>query len=152
MELYENTNMSTHVLSEDTLVNVVGRHRDLLREADQRYRLDTLLTAMLEHAPHPLGQRYVAIALHIAHRKGQDAVVDLAKAWLDYLFLPSQFLTSYYLLELTRRDHLVLTMSRKTRTEPSGSQTPTIDTTLQHIEGADRSEQGGLRRSVRANN
>ena len=46
---------------------------------------------MLNHAPHPMGQRYVAVSLHIAYKKGEDGVVDVAKAWLDNLLLPSPF-------------------------------------------------------------
>ena len=29
---------------------------------------------MLEHAPHPPGQRYIAVTLHIAHGKGDDTI------------------------------------------------------------------------------
>jgi hypothetical protein len=47
---------------------------------------------MIIHAPHPLGQRYVAVSLYIAHQKGEEAVIDLANAWMEQLFLPSQFL------------------------------------------------------------
>jgi hypothetical protein len=50
---------------------------------------------MLEHAPHPLGQRYVALSLLVAHQEGEDGVVDAAKAWLDGLLLPSVFLYFY---------------------------------------------------------
>ncbi|KAJ6593432.1 hypothetical protein B0H19DRAFT_1056001 [Mycena capillaripes] len=35
---------------------------------------------MLQEAPDPSGQRYAAVALHIAHRKGVEAFVDVAKA------------------------------------------------------------------------
>ncbi|KAJ7089614.1 hypothetical protein C8R44DRAFT_751357 [Mycena epipterygia] len=76
---------------------------------------------------------------------GVDAVIDVAKAWLDNLFLPSLS------LNLSRSAHSlivppkVLTISEAQKTEPSSSQTPTIDTTVQHIEGADRSEQRKLR-------
>ncbi|KAH8995217.1 hypothetical protein EDB86DRAFT_1182462 [Lactarius hatsudake] len=70
---------------------------------------------MLEHAPHPLGRRYVAVSLHVAR---EDGVVDAAKAWLDNLLLP------------------MLAISKAIKTEPASSQTPTIDTTVQHIESA----------------
>jgi len=90
LEFYENENLDTDILSEDVMINVIHPNRDRLRAVDGRYRLDKLLSAMLEYAPHPLGRRYVAIALHIAMGKGGDAVVEAAKAWMDYLFLPSQ--------------------------------------------------------------
>ncbi|KAJ7670527.1 hypothetical protein B0H17DRAFT_1141756 [Mycena rosella] len=53
------------------------------------------------------------VVLHIAHEKGIDAVVYVAKAWL--------------------------------KTEPTSSQTPTLDATVQEIEGADKSDQSKLR-------
>jgi len=87
--------MLTEVLSDEALRNIIRPNSARLREADRRYRLDDLLSAMLEHAPHPLGQRYVAICLHIAHQKGEDGVVNAAKAWLDNLLLPSPFLYLY---------------------------------------------------------
>ena len=46
------------------------------------YHLDNLLSATLEHAPHPLGRR------HVAHRKGEDGVANAANAWLDNLIFP----------------------------------------------------------------
>ena|ERR1700761_5853588 len=62
-----------------------------LRGSHARYPLDTLLITMLQEVPHPSGQRYIAVALNIAHGKGIEAVVDQAKAWLDNLLLPSSF-------------------------------------------------------------
>lgn len=82
---------STSVLAEDA-AKIIAKNCQRLRAANKRYRLDDFLSAMLVHAPHPPGQRYVAVALHIAHEKGEDAVVDVAKAWMDNLFLPSKFL------------------------------------------------------------
>jgi hypothetical protein len=78
-------------LCEDVLLNVIRPNSARLRAADSRCRLDHLLTTILEHAPHPLGKRYVAICLLSAQQKGEDGVVDAAKAWLDNLFLPSTF-------------------------------------------------------------
>ncbi len=95
--LYDNERLLTGVLSDDALRNIIGPNSARLRAADPRYRLDDLLSAMLEHAPHPLGQRYVAVSLHVAHQKGEDGVVNAAKAWLDYLLLPSPFLYDLYL-------------------------------------------------------
>ena len=80
----------TEVLSNDAERNIIGPNSARL-QAEPRYRLDKLLYAMLKHAPHPLGKRYVAVCLHVAHQKGEDGVVDAAKAWLDNLFLPSPF-------------------------------------------------------------
>jgi len=82
---------ATHLLVEDAK-RIVHRNRALLKEANQdRYLLDELLLGMLDHAPDPSGQRYVAVVLHIANTKGSDAVTEAAKAWLDYLFFPSPF-------------------------------------------------------------
>jgi hypothetical protein len=88
-DFYRNENLLTGVLSDDVLRNVIRPNSARLRAVDSRCRLDVLLTAMLEHAPHPLGRRYVAVTLHVAHQKGEDGVVDAAKAWLDDLLLPS---------------------------------------------------------------
>jgi hypothetical protein len=80
----------TEVLSDDVLHNIIRPNSERLR-ADGRYRLDDLLYAMMKHAPHPLGRRYVAICLHIAHQRGEDGVVNAARLWLDKLLLPSPF-------------------------------------------------------------
>lgn len=89
--IYESDKLATDVLSHDILTNVIGANRERLRAAERRYRLDDLLSGMIIHAPHPLGQRYVAVSLHIAHQKGEEAVIHLANAWMEQLFLPSQF-------------------------------------------------------------
>jgi lipopolysaccharide biosynthesis protein len=86
---YENDNLNTGALVQDALKNIIGPNTEKLREADKRYRLHDLLSAMLLHAPKPLGQRYVAVCLHIVHQQGEDGVVNAAKVWLDHLFLPS---------------------------------------------------------------
>ncbi|KAJ6621954.1 hypothetical protein B0H10DRAFT_2214770 [Mycena sp. CBHHK59/15] len=129
-EFFDNGSLSTVELAEDLLRNVIRPNKARLRESDARYHLDELLAGMLQEAPDPSGKRYAAVALHIAHGKGPEAVVDVAKAWLDNLFLP------------------MLTIARSPRAEPASSQTPTIDTTVQRIEGADRSEQSKLRDTV----
>ncbi|KAH9170892.1 hypothetical protein EDB89DRAFT_1218022 [Lactarius sanguifluus] len=113
--LYDNESLLTDDLSDDALRSIIGPNRTRLREAETRYRLDDLLSAMLEHAPHPLGRRYVAVSLHIAR---EDGVVNAAKAWLNNLLLP------------------MLAISKAIKTEPASSQTPTIDTTVQRIESA----------------
>ena len=87
-DFFANEELLTEVLSDDALHNIIRPNSERLRAADGRYRLDDLLYAMLKHAPHPLGQRYVAICLHIAHQKSEDGVVNAAKAWLDNLLLP----------------------------------------------------------------
>jgi hypothetical protein len=87
-DIYDNRKLNTDVLAND----VLGRDREKLKAASHGlYRLDKLLDAMLEHALSDDGKRYVAVALHIAHNKGGDAVVNLAQAWMDHLFLPSKF-------------------------------------------------------------
>ncbi|KAH9046948.1 hypothetical protein EDB83DRAFT_2403959 [Lactarius deliciosus] len=85
---------------------------------------------MLLHAPNSLGQRYVAICLHIAHEKGENGVVNAAKAWSDNLLLP------------------MLAIYKAMKTEPASSQTPTIEETMQHIESASRNDQRLLRTRV----
>ena len=90
-ELYDNDRLYTNTLSQDAIENIIGLNREHLREANPRYRLDVFLSAMLDMAPNQSGKRYVAVALHIAHKKGKDTVVDIAKTWMDYLFLPSRF-------------------------------------------------------------
>ena len=99
-DFFNNEKLQTEPLSDDVLRNVICQNSAKLRAADRRYRLDDLLSAMLEHAPHPLGRRYVAVSLHVAHRKGEDGVVNAAKAWLDNLFLPSPFVKLSFSLHL----------------------------------------------------
>ena len=89
--LFANENFLTEELSNDTLDSIIRPNREKLRAADGRYRLDDLLHAMLTHAPHPSGRRYVAVCLHIAHQKGEEGVINAAKTWLDNLLLPSPF-------------------------------------------------------------
>lgn len=72
--------------------NVIASSRERLR-SEKRYLLEDLLLGMLEYAPHARGKRYVAVALYIAHGKGADTVFNLAQAWLEHLFLPSQSFT-----------------------------------------------------------
>jgi hypothetical protein len=94
MEMYRNDSLNTQVLIDDLLVNTIrekGRDHQRLRTASNKYRLDKLLDAMLIHAPTEGGKRYVAIALLIAHQKGGDAIVSVAQAWMDHLFLQSEF-------------------------------------------------------------
>ncbi len=90
-KLYSNEGLLTEELSDDVLGNVIRPNSAMLHAADGRYHLDKLLSGMLEHAPHPSGRRYVAVRLHIAHQKGEDGVLNAAKAWLDNLLLPSPF-------------------------------------------------------------
>jgi hypothetical protein len=85
------TGVPNQVLCDHVLRSIILPNSARLRLADPRCRLDDMLSAMLKHAPHPLGQRYVAICLLAAHQKGEDGVVTVAKAWLDNLFLPSTF-------------------------------------------------------------
>ncbi|KAF9531568.1 hypothetical protein CPB83DRAFT_833263 [Crepidotus variabilis] len=128
--------LNTDILANDAINKIINPTKQRLIDAviipntTPRYDLYKLLTAMITHAPDPLGKRYVAVALHIAHQKGADDVVGIAKAWLEHLFLP------------------MLAISIHDKTEPSGSQTPTLDATVQVIEFADRSEQAELRKRV----
>ncbi|KAF9028875.1 hypothetical protein BDZ89DRAFT_743398 [Hymenopellis radicata] len=118
-------NLDTNVLCDDLLYNTIrstGKYHDELAAASDQYHLDKLLESMLNYAPTPAGRRYVAIALHIAHHKGGDAVVQVAQAWLHHLFL---------------------------MIESSGSQTPTLDDTTIQIEKASRVDQRDLRAKLR---
>ncbi|KAF7984808.1 hypothetical protein HWV62_11822 [Athelia sp. TMB] len=81
--VYENTTLSASALSEDALAE-----RRALLSAEPRYRLDELLAGMLEHAPHPASARYAAAALRLASAQGGAAVVRVAQAWMEQLFLP----------------------------------------------------------------
>ena len=105
--IYENDEVATDVLSNNILTNVIGANHEKLRAAERRYRIDDLLSGMIIHAPHPLGQRYVAVSIHIAHKKGEDVVIDLAKAWMEQLFLPSQSL-KWLSLSLSLRSFLTI--------------------------------------------
>ena len=89
--LFSKERLQTEALSDDALNNIIRPNSEKLRLADKNIQLDKLLSAMLEEAPHPLGQRYVAVCLHVAHQKGEDGVINAAKAWVDNLLLPSPF-------------------------------------------------------------
>lgn len=97
-DFYDNTRLSNEALVQEALDDIIDPNMTRLRDADKRYRLHDLLSAMLLHAPTPLGQRYVAVCLHIAHQKGEDGIVNAAKAWLDNLFFPS---LSIFLITIT---------------------------------------------------
>jgi len=93
-EFWDSFNNQTHqtdVLSNVAVKNIIHPNSERLRAADERYRLDFLLSALLYHAPHPLGKRYIAVCLDIANQKGHDGVVNAAKVWVQHLLLPSQF-------------------------------------------------------------
>ena len=135
---------ATHLLVEDAK-RIIHRNQALLKEANQdRYRLDELLLGMLDHAPDPSGQRYVAVVLHIANTKGSGAVMEAAKAWLDYLFFPSLLQMCCICHNSLIISHSVLALSKTTKMEPSTTQTPNFDATALQIGGATRSEQSRL--------
>lgn len=148
LQLYDNKTLSTDVLAEEVEANVIRPNAEDLRAASQQYYLDELLSTMLTNAPHPCGKRYVAITLHIAHNKGE--VINAAKAWMDYLFLPSEFFNlALYTHQLLCA---VLAISKASKTEPSSSQTPNIYETVSEIENGNRSDQHGLREQGSINN
>ena len=69
----------------------------------------------------------------------QDAsVVDVAKAWTTYLFLPSQFPSGYIFLQgyITK----FLAIFKADKIEPSGSQSLTFDEIVTNSEDASRSD------------
>ncbi|KAF8870626.1 hypothetical protein BD779DRAFT_1680936 [Infundibulicybe gibba] len=88
LSMYNNDSISTDALSDKALIDIIKPNGDFLRAADPRYQLDDFLSALLTYAPHQLGKRYVTVALHTAYDKGIAAVVDVAKLWMDHLFLP----------------------------------------------------------------
>lgn len=94
-EFYNDEKLPTNVLSDDVLRKDIRPNSAKLRAADKRYRLDHLLSGMLEYAPDPSGKRYVAVCLHIAQGKGEAGVVNAAKAWMDNLLLPSPFIDPF---------------------------------------------------------
>lgn len=78
---------STDLLAEESLNNTInGKFHQELKTASVKCRLDKLLEGMVKYAPDPAGRRYVAVAIHVAHEKGAEAVVNLANAWMDLLF------------------------------------------------------------------
>ena len=93
--LYEDKKLLTEDLYKNVMDNVILPNSTMLRAADQLYRLDAVLYAMLEYAPHPLGVRYVAVSLLVAYQLGEDGLVNAARSWLDHLLLPSQFINIY---------------------------------------------------------
>ncbi len=68
---------------------IIQVHTVTLREDIKQQGLDNFLSAMLTYAPHPEGQRYVAVVLQIAHKHGPEAVVKVARTWRG-LFFESQ--------------------------------------------------------------
>ena len=102
--LYGNKRLLTEDLSNQALHNVnyvILPNITSLRGADEQHHLNDLLRGMLKHAPHPLGERYVAVSLLSAQQRGEDVLVRTAKAWLDHLVIPSQFIYNYRFCPLT---------------------------------------------------
>lgn len=69
--------------------HIIESNTTYLLQASNRCDLRVLLSTMLDHAPNHHGQCYVANILHIANEMGQEAVVDAANAWMEYLFFTS---------------------------------------------------------------
>ena len=115
--LYGNKRLLTEDLSNQALHAVILPNITSLRGADEQHHLNDLLRGMLKHAPHPLGERYVAVSLPIAQQRGEDALVRTAKAWLDHLVIPSQFIYSYRFCPLTLGS--VLELSKPMGKSPS---------------------------------
>ncbi len=70
----------------DNAKRIIEDNATALREVTKRYKLDILLSAMLDHAPHPQGRRYVAVVLRAASERGSKTVLDVAEAWIDCFF------------------------------------------------------------------
>ncbi|KAK7039188.1 hypothetical protein VNI00_010093 [Paramarasmius palmivorus] len=103
-----------------------------LRDASKEVQLDLLLVGLLKEAPSESGQRYIAVALHIAKNKPKEEstgyIVQLAQAWLDHLIMPMRAISL-----------------NRVKTVPTGSQTPTVEKTATEVETATRKEQERLR-------
>ncbi|KAK7047909.1 hypothetical protein VNI00_006237 [Paramarasmius palmivorus] len=130
MEIFDNTSYATSVLADEAR-RVVTTSTKALRDAHSNVKLDMLLIGLLDMAPHLDGQRYVAVALHVAGNKGDDSVVNLAQAWFDNLIMPMKAISS-----------------NAAKIIPSDSMTPTIDKTFGKMESATRKDQGRLRSDV----
>ncbi|KAF9482406.1 hypothetical protein BDN70DRAFT_991193 [Pholiota conissans] len=128
-DIFDKTVYTTDELVRKVLEDIISPHRDYLRAATANYRLDELLSSMLEFAPDPLGRRYVAVALLIAGKNGVDAVVEIGNAWMKYLFLP--MLVMY-----------------KTDKVPSSNETPTLDDIPANIDNASQPSQRTLTAEV----
>ena len=81
--------LDTDILVEEALVSIVEnatncRERLLYGSISPK----ELLRSMILEAPHPNGKRYIALALHVAARKGSEEVERLAKVLLDDFLLP----------------------------------------------------------------
>jgi hypothetical protein len=99
-DFYDNERLNTDVLVHGALDNIVGPNRELKTSTrrGQAVSPPRPLFAMLLHAPHSLGQRYVVVRLHSAHQRSEDVVVNGAKVWLHDLFLPSAGIFLFHLL------------------------------------------------------
>jgi len=74
--------------------DIVARYSKPLQDAahDSPYRLDKVLQGMLEFAPCDSGKRYVCVVICVADVLEEgvfEALVDVAKQWVDCLLLPS---------------------------------------------------------------
>jgi len=73
---------------------IVARYSKPLQDAthDSPYRLDKVLEGMLDFAPCNSGKRYVCVVICVADVLEEgvfEALVDVAKQWVDCLLLPS---------------------------------------------------------------
>ncbi|KAF8872400.1 hypothetical protein BD779DRAFT_1679743 [Infundibulicybe gibba] len=137
--VYDSDNLSTNTLCNDALDVIVQNHEHL-RAAEQRYRLDISLIAMLNHAPRECGKRYIAVALRIAGDKGGATVVDIARAWMDYLFF---LVLGYLLLTLVQLEKVA------TREQHKCAITGTIDRTyIEKLRGQSLEAPPGFERST----
>lgn len=79
-------------------------------------RLDGILPAMLKHAPHSEGQRYVATVLIVAHSHSPEMVVEVASAWMD-LFYKSELPTSISHSQISDNYKSLCFLGRKNRNQ-----------------------------------
>ncbi len=141
---FNDQTLQTDVLSNVVVKKIIHRNSERLRTADKRYRLDLLLSVLLDHAPHPLGKRYIAVCLDIANEKGHDGVVNAARVWMH---LPSSTqsvcLFSSLCLLTTKLLMLrsVLAASRVINKLPASNQTSST-------ESASEAEMRSLRKKV----
>ena len=105
------------------MTSVIVTDDEGLRTADQRYRLDDLPLIRRDYPCTTSSWTAICRRFSLyAHKKGEDAVINLAKAWMERLSLPSQFShNSLFLLLIP--DHSVLAISGVIKAEPNSSQT-----------------------------
>jgi hypothetical protein len=88
---------NTELYCQEVRDKILKPHAETLKSQYNTYYVNKLLEAMIEHAPHPDGKRYVAVALLSAMDVGLENVIKCAESWAEHLILPSTSLSVYCL-------------------------------------------------------